>query len=355
MHTFTPVLFVLMILGPGAASAGDVPVKLDGDVRYRHDTLKIDGEEVNHRHRLRLRFGALAEISEQLEVGFQLATGDGDPVSLNQTLSPAFTKKPVNVNLGYLQYRPIEGLSILAGKMKNPFYRPGDSQLVWDSDLTPEGLSASYARQFSKVKVFATGVAFWTEDRRDGEPDAHLVGGQGGAGFKLGDFLLVVSGAFYNYTRLVGHSPLFEDDAFGNTVDATNLYVEDYNLLEAGVELLGELWKLPFSVYGNFAHNLGADQERTAFLAGFTVGEAKKPKTWRVGYNYRVVQRDAVFGTFSDSDFGGGGTGTFGHLITGAFALNGNLSFGLTLFLSELDDADHTAYRRIQLDMIAKF
>jgi hypothetical protein len=108
-------------------------------------------------------------------------------------------------------------------------------------------------------------------------------------------------------------------------------------------------------VYGNLARNLAVDEESTAFMAGLSVGEAKGKLGWRVWYNYRVVQRDAVFGMFSDSDFGGGGTGTFGHLAGADFSVNPNLCFGLTLFLSTIDDTDQTAYNRIQLDMNVKF
>ncbi|MBU1244028.1 putative porin [Myxococcota bacterium] len=355
MKTHMILLFAVMVSASLPARAADPPLKFNGDLRLRQETLKAGDGELDHRQRLRLRLGALSEISEQLELGIQIATGNGDPVSLNQTLSPAFEKKPMVFDLAYFRYKPLDGLSVLGGKIKNPFYRPGDSQLVWDSDLTPEGLSVLFARQWSRVKVFATGVAFWTADRRDGEPDAHLLGGQAGAGMKFGDFLLVVSGALYNYTKLVGRAPLYDDDACGNTVDATNLYVNDYNLVDAGLELRGEVAGLPFSVFGNFAYNLGADEENTAFMAGVTVGELKKPKSWRAGYNYRVVKRDAVYGTFSDSDFGDGGTGTSGHMITADFAVNANLQFGLTVFLAELDDGEGTARRRLQLDMILKF
>ncbi len=355
MKTHPILLFAVLVSASLPARAGDPPIKFNGDLRFRHEMLKAGDGELDQRQRIRLRFGALSEINEQLELGLQIATGDGAPGSLNQTLSPAFEKKPMVFDLAFFRYRPLEGLSILGGKIRNPFYRPGDSQLVWDSDLTPEGLSVLFAHQWTKVKLFATGVAFWTADRRDGEPDAHLLGGQAGAGMKFGDFLLVVSGGLYNYTKLVGRAPLYDDDACGNTVDATNLYVNDYNLVDAGVELRGEVAALPFSVFGNFVLNLGADGDNTAFMAGLTVGELKKPKSWRAGYNYRVVQRDAVVGTYSDSDFGDGGTGTSGHMITADFAVNANLQFGLTLFLAERDEGVGTARRRLQLDLIVKF
>jgi hypothetical protein len=225
MKTLPIVLFAILFLGSMPAKAEDIPVKFSGDVRYRHDSLKQGDEEVDHRHRLRVRFGAVSELSEELELGLQIASGDGDPVSLNESLGEGFAKKPVNINLAYFNYKPLDGLVIVGGKIANPFFRPGESQLVWDGDLTPEGLGVSYAHQFSTVKLFATGVAFWTADRSGEESDAHILGGQAGVGWKFGDFLLVGAGALYNFTKLVGYGTLIDGSAFGNTLDAGALYV----------------------------------------------------------------------------------------------------------------------------------
>ncbi len=333
----------------------DLPVKFKGDVRYRHETIDTDTDDANHRHRIRLRFGAFAKISEQLEFGFQIASGAGDPVSTNQTLAPAFTKKPLIMDLAYFEYKPLEGLSIVGGKMKNPLFRPGDSQLVWDSDLTPEGLSLSFERKISSARVFATGVVFWNADRKDDEDDAHILGGVGGVEMKFGEFRVTAAGALYNYTKMIGMAPLYDDDAFGNTLDADSLYVNDYNIIDVGLELGGKLAKLPFAVFGQFVQNLAADEEKTAFLAGFSFGEAKKAHGWRLFYNFRKLERDAVFGTFSDSDFIGGGTGGSGHIMGAEFAFTPNMLLGLIVQKSVIDDADETDYTRVQLDLSVKF
>lgn len=361
MKPLTRSLALLILFATTPARAGEVIVKPEADLRYRHDALERDdadvGEEgVNHRQRIRVRFGASGELRDDLSLRLRIASGDDDPVSTNQTLTDAFSKKSLTLDLAYFDYRPVKGLSLTAGKQPNPFFRPGDSQVVWDGDLTPEGLTLSFAHQVSRVKWFATGSSFWVLDRRDGEPDAFLLGGQAGAGLRLGeDFLLVASGAFYDYTGLKGRLPAYDDDPFGNTVDAGGLLANDYNLVDGGLELRGKAWKLPFSLFGNVAMNLAAEDGRVAWLAGFSLGDPGKPKGWRARYTWRKVGRDAVFGTFSDSDFGGGGTGTWGHLVEGSFTLNDNLSFGLTLFLSRIDDGDDTRYHRIQLDMIVKY
>jgi hypothetical protein len=356
MKNLTRALTLLLLFAARPVRAGDVPVTPEADLRYRHDALERGEEEVNHRQRVRVRFGASSELRDDLSLRLRIASGDDDPVSTNQTLTDAFSKKSLTLDLAYFDYRPVKGLSLLAGKQPNPFFKPGDSQLVWDGDLTPEGLTLSFSRQGARVKWFATGSSFWVMDRRDGEPDAFLLAGQAGAGVRLGeDFLLVASGAFYDYTGLKGRLPVYDDAAFGNTVDVDGRLVNDYNLVDGGLELRGKAWKLPFSVFGNVAVNLAAEDGRTAWLAGVSLGDPGKPKGWRARYTYRQVGSDAVFGTFSDSDFGGGGTGTWGHLIDGSFTLNEHLSFLLTLFISRIDDGDDTRYHRIQLDMLVKY
>ena len=40
--------------------------------------------------------------------------------------------------------------------------------------------------------------------------------------------------------------------------------------------------------------------------------KASAPKSWEIGYVYQKTEKDAVFGQFVDSDFGGGVTDTKG-------------------------------------------
>ena len=72
---------------------------------------------------------------------------------------------------------------------------------------------------------------------------------------------------------------------------------------------------------------------------------------------YQELQADAVIGTFTDSDFGGGGTDASGFTIKGKYALADNFAFGGTLFLNEVEQAigNERDYSRIQIDFEFKF
>lgn len=330
------------------------PLKFKGDIRYRHESIKKGDADMDHRHRVRMRFGVFSEISENLEAGFQLASGGGDPISTNQTLSPAFTKKPMTIDQAFFQYRQ-KGWILAGGKMKNPLFLPGGSPLIWDSDLTPEGMVAAYEIKTDSIQFSLLGLAFWNADRKGDEKDSHILGSQARARFDFGGFTLCVAGGFYDFTKIRNYGPLYEGNAFGNTLDAENLYANDYNIVDAGVELKGKMGKIPFSVFGQLALNLAADEEKTGFLAGFSLGDAQKAMGWKLSYNFRSLQKDAVFGTYADSDFIGSGTGGSGHVVSAEFALSDAFLLGATVQLSTIDDGNDTAYTRIQIDASVKF
>ncbi|MFA5252940.1 MAG: putative porin, partial [Phycisphaerae bacterium] len=123
-------------------------VKLSGDLRYRHESIdsQADGDwrAGQNRHRIRARLGLDAKINDDWDVAFRIASGSADPVSTNQTLEDGFSSKAIWLDLAYFTWHPSsrKELKVYGGKMRNPFFRAGDNQLIWDDDLTPEGIAA---------------------------------------------------------------------------------------------------------------------------------------------------------------------------------------------------------------------
>jgi len=81
-----------------------------------------------------------------------------------------------------LTYTPkrFDGLSVLAGKMGMPFYTVGGNQLLWDSDVNPEGIAVKYTTALSDtLSLFANGGGMWVEERGS-DVDTSLWGLQGG-------------------------------------------------------------------------------------------------------------------------------------------------------------------------------
>ncbi len=123
-------------------------IKPFGDFRYRYESLDNTGDEVGNkrrRNRIRARLGFKAKVNEEWDAIFRIASGSTDtPTSTNQTLDGAFESKDLWLDLAYADWHPesYPGLNVYLGKMKNPFYRVGKNQLIWYSDVNPEGGAA---------------------------------------------------------------------------------------------------------------------------------------------------------------------------------------------------------------------
>ena len=111
--------------------------------------------------------------------------------------------------------------------------------------------------------------------------------------------------------------------------------------------------RLPLSIFGNYIVNTEAETDGdTGFLVGFSLGKAKAPGSFAVGYNYRDLEADATVGAYADSDVFGGGTNGRGHEVALAYQLTEALQLAGTAFYSALDpDGEDTAYTRFQLDL----
>jgi hypothetical protein len=150
--------------------------------------------------------------------------------------------------------------------------------------------------------------------------------------------------------------PFWDGSAMGNTVDMNNEYVNDYQIFEGMLEVGHKFNEIPVTVMGDFVSNTGADSLNTGWLFGFHIGEAKKKNSWAARYIYRQVEKDAVVGTFADSDFRGGGTDAKGHEFGGSFMVAKNSSFNVTYFINTIGlEGNGTGFDRLQVDLQLKF
>ena len=85
-------------------------IKLNGDFRYRHETVNSKSNEKEqpgkNNNRIRARLGIDVKVNEDWDLGFRLATGASDPASTNQSLDNGFAKKDVWLDLAYFNWHP---------------------------------------------------------------------------------------------------------------------------------------------------------------------------------------------------------------------------------------------------------
>jgi len=346
-------------------------VGLYGDLRYRYEFIDDKSKDFDrNRNRIRARLGLNAKINDEWNLGFRLATGEGiqegDPVSTNQTLGGSWGKKPFWLDLAFLDYHPqwLKGLDILGGKINVPFYKVGGNQLIWDSDLTPEGGAVSYARPLNEqTSVNLSAGGFWVVERST-DVDTALWGAQGYVKHQINKPTYILGGVSgYWYGNLQGEPALSlqwespTSNFFGNS-NAGGLYDSKYDLFELFAEAGTSVRNLPVAVFADYVVNTAAvnDNEDTGWLVGFAINKAKDPGSWQFEYDYREVKADAVVAQFNDSDFVGGGTAGKGHRFGFTYALTKNVAPSLTYFADQYwgrnDDKD---YGRLQADIVVKF
>ncbi|MCK5124705.1 MAG: putative porin [candidate division Zixibacteria bacterium] len=354
-----------------SVSAGDWTenIKVKGDLRYRHEMIKKDKDaDTRTRHRIRTRFGIFAKASDYTNIGIQLATGSNDPISTNQTLDNGFSSKSIVLDLAYFKAKhpQVKGLTLIGGKFKNPFFKPGKSELIWDGDWNPEGGVLKYNHDYSQMSLNLVGGGLWIEERSS-DKDSYLAVGQGTLRTKFNErkSSFAIGGGYYYYGNAKEFAPFYDtDDAMGNSTkefisgtDTSTVYANGYELFEAFAEFTHTFDKIPVMIMGDFVTNTAADSLNTGWLVGFRVGKAKKTGSWEVRYNYRNVEKDAVVGIYTSSDFRGGGTDAKGHVMGGSVAIAPNTFIGVNYFINQtgLEDTTQKDFSRIQVDLQLKF
>jgi hypothetical protein len=330
-------------------------VKLKGDFRYRFEDIEEEGKDDRDRNRIRARAALIAKTSDTTEVGIGLATGGDDPVSTNQTLGGGGSSKEVRLDLAYFKWTGLENTYAMGGKFSNPFYRVQKSGLIWDGDFRPEGLAFGWQND----NFFATATYSFIESDSKADDEA-IWGAQIGAKFALGEGIKLTAAAKYLDIPTRGREAIFDEDFFGNSSTVQNgveVYVFDYNVYNASVDLTFTVGELPLSFYGDYIENDGASDLNTGYLAGAKLGSAKAKGSWQLQYQYQDLEADATLGLVTDSDFAGGGTDGEGHKVSGKYAIDSKWSVGATYFDTKrgVDLGENLDYQRLMLETIFKY
>ena len=137
----------------------------------------------------------------------------------------------------------------------------------------------------------------------------------------------------------------------GNTTVASGqnaLYAFDYNLINVGFDL--DFTNMPLGFFGQYVENTKVDEDNAAFVAGFYYG-----KKLKLTYNYRKVEKDAVVGVFTNSDFNGGGTDGQGHQLELNWKYAKGQAIRLTQYFNEDGISSDKNYSRTFVDFSVKF
>jgi len=330
-------------------------IRWKGDFRYRYESFDVENQPNRDRNRIRARAALIADVTPTIEVGLGLASGGDDPVSSNQTLGGGGSTKDLRIDLAYFDWDGLKDTHVYGGKFSNYVYRAGKNALLWDGDWRPEGTGIKWNNDM----FFANALGTWIEsDSKEGQSFAYLT--QLGVKFPIGDNFKLTTGVGYHVFDTAGSGSFFgdDDDFFGNSFDPiTNTYLYDYEELEFFADLGFEMFGHPALLFGDYVQNQAVDEDDTGWAVGFKYGSARNKGEWQFGYVYQRLEKDAVLGLLTDSDFGGGGTNAKGSIIKGSYAIYKNFNANLTYFINDvgLDREDPIDFKRLQLDLSFKY
>src|SRR6266550_410665 len=393
-----------------------------GDIRFRHEGFynsEIDtNNPTRNRERIRLRLGTRVDVSDELQGALRIVTGDpGDPISTNQTLTDLFTRKPISLDWAYITLAPWKTfeldqmtglekppLSITAGKYPLPMFFPTESELVFDSDLSPEGIAESLvlwdrpAGILRNVKLTAIQWSIKELGNKSASElfdatDAWMFGGQ--LAIQLApttDSRLILSIADYGFQRLdvlarerntngslvlTNNVKRFGTTSQGgrpisppslncdptSTVGCITGFSGGFNILNLGAQLdIPSPWKQwPLNFFFDFAHNTkAATNDDTGLWLGFRIGRAANKGDMRFTYTWARTETDAVPSVFNYSDFGrNGGTNVTGHIIGLEYVLMPRLTLSVkNHFVNFIDRPvgfHNPTQSRLQLNAVLAF
>jgi hypothetical protein len=349
--------------------------RFSGDFRGRLEDFTGENSSFADRirWRYRIRFGVAALLTDNLEAGLRLGSGDtvggfatqtGSPLSNNSSFQDDASKKFLYVDTAYGKWTPLNGggwsLSTTFGKMDNPFAL---TPMVFDPDLTPEGLALQGGYTFNdQHSILFNSALFILDEEKTSTHDPMLYGAQVTWNANWTPKLLTSLGlaAFdlVNPEMLTTANVPYVNQ--GNSRTPGGVLINNYNPVIVDASVTYKLDTFPFysgafpiKLAGEFMNNPGTSHGNNSCVwAGITFGKSGTKHTWDISYRYEYLEANAWFDQLVDDDNGAfyqsalpvagsaagyfGGTNVKGHLIKANYSFTDGLTFTFTCFINDL-------------------
>jgi hypothetical protein len=286
-------------------------IDFKGDLRLRGEFFWVDGISSNDRRerfRARIRPGIYTDITDWMEVGLQVRSGDPlDPVSDNSSFDGGFSLIPLSISEGFAAFHPVDWLDLTFGKFDaKKKWTVTDFQ--WDDDVTVEGAMEELSFGPFKASLYQY---ILEEDKND--RDAYILGGQLTAKFdtdSIGSF--TVGGGYDEWVRPqkvvdLTQSGKLRGNRVTNLLDEDGQLISDFKISNAfAIWSLknSDRWPVKFSIFGYLntgAKGLGKDYD-TGYFVRLQVGDYKKKGQMMFRASRYYSEPDALFYVFAQSD-----------------------------------------------------
>ncbi|MBP9853598.1 MAG: putative porin [Candidatus Omnitrophica bacterium] len=344
-------------------------MKVKGDYRLRYQyEKKAANAESRSRGRMRFRLGVETDIvKDKVKVGAGLATGGTDPRSTNETFENAFEHGGITWDYAYAEYLPNSYVKMIGGKFVKSSYLWAPSDMLWDSDINPEGASVHLEKELvAKIKGYMnTGVWIIDENNLGDATDPFMHYLQPGVLWKNDTFDIQVAAVAYKFNGVQG-ADLDNDRATNTRTGGVLKY--DYDSVggsfEAGISRPAES-EFPIErvgILGEYNNNIskfndGETDDNDAWTLGMVFGDKKVSNRgkWQFKYLYTRLEKDSFPDSFPDSDRHAGDTDVSAHEAILSLGITKNVTFGIDYYDSRRIKAASDPERLVQADLEFKF
>lgn len=270
-------------------------------------TDSVDQERT--RNRYKLTFGVKTTAGDfYSDLAFAMGAGGRSDNATFGSTNGANNKEALLVKRAMLGWNATDWLTLEAGRLANPLYT---TSMVWDGDLTIEGLAEKANFKLDNTDVFLTAFqAQYEGDRRKtdnglsavgtGSTSNELLAFQGGAKFKITDDVSAKAAlTYYTYTNdnVLGNAGAgaFRPGTGNGTSLGTNpLATNDLQIIEVPGEINFKLGGLDAKVFGDYAYNIDGDDRYKAAL--------NSPAAIAAGSNATLAQTRAAIQRAGNDD-----------------------------------------------------
>lgn len=354
---------------------GDVRVR--GEQRSGEDDRPTSIDEDRTRGRYKITFGVKTTANDfYTDLAFAMGTGGRSDNATFGKNNGANDKESLFVKRAMVGWKATEWLTLEAGRINNPLYT---TPMVWDGDLTFEGLAEMVNFKAGEADIFLTAVqSQYQGDRKNfsnGTGDRttnQLLAFQGGTKFKISDDVSAKAAITYTtYTNGNGDGANFAP-AVGNGaasfVGTGVTSVNDIRTIEIPAEIkFNTSGTIGYKIFGDYVHNLdGNDRadaacvinpavcnlgtDDNAWLLGAGIGSVQDPKgkkstkgDWEAKLWYQSVGMYSLDPNAVDSDFMDSRVNMEGVVFKGQYNLRDNVFVNFAAGHANRKDKDLSA------------
>ncbi len=282
-------------------------LKLYGDFRFRGEqdwnSIRRDGSLRDDRGRLRyrLRVGFNYQSNQHLTIGARVRSGVGDNRQSPHITLGQNENHSIVIDKAFVKFTK-NNYSLWAGKNNFPFWK--QNELVWDDDVTPEGLAFSGHNTLHKNTKLKYNFGYFIINSKGQnlQDDPSLIGAQLVLETQVSNFKITAGTSYLGFDKITD-----KNDLGGN-------HILDYDLSVSCLSLTYD-YKTPISIGIDYIKNLTSyDQdttitkaslqdEKTGFVTNLKIGSIDKKGNFLLAYYYAHIPKYAIVDFLAQDDW----------------------------------------------------